>query len=247
MFGFKDANVNAALGQAAEQYGLDPNMLRAIVQIESGGRADAQNPNSSAGGLFQFIDSTGSQYGLDASNKYDPVANADAGGRFIKDNIAGLSQTLGRAPNTGEVYLAHQQGLGGARKLLGNPDGRAVDTVGAAAVKLNGGHADMTNQEFANIWMNKANKIYADAAGVDFESAPTKAQAKGDAPAVDPFQTALNKVLGRSPADEDAPAAELNTSDRLGLLGQSLSSLGRGDGVYDIQSGVERLSKRKSV
>lgn len=159
-FQFKP-EVEDAIARAAAQYGVPLNSMRAIAQIESGGNPAAQNPNSSAGGLYQFIDSTGKQYGL--TNKYDPYANADAAGRLMRDNYNSLSGTLGRAPNTGELYLAHQQGLGGAQKLLTNPNAPAASVVGGAAANLNAGQG-LTAGQFANQWMNKANALDGGAA-----------------------------------------------------------------------------------
>ena len=141
------------IASAAQQYGQDPATLTRIAQIESSLDPNAKNPNSSAGGLFQFIDSTARQYGL--SNKFDPAASADAGARLARDNANGLRNALGRDPTPGEIYLAHQQGLGGAIKLLSNPNARAADLVGAEAVRLNGGNPGMTAAQFASLWDRK--------------------------------------------------------------------------------------------
>ena len=146
---------NAAILRASEANGVDPLAMSVIAQIESSGDPNAQNPNSSAGGLFQFIDSTAQQYGL--TNRFDPDQASDAGARLMRDNSRTLFSVLGRQPTIGELYLAHQQGAGGASALLRNPNGLAVDTVGHDVVTLNGGNASMTNQQFANIWINKAN------------------------------------------------------------------------------------------
>lgn len=132
---------------------LDPNAMVKIAQIESGLNPNAKNPNSSASGVFQFINSTGRQYGL--KNPFDPLANVDAGIRLASDNRAALVRALGREPTPGELYLAHQQGIGGATKLLANPNGKAVDAVGGNAVRLNGGNAGMTAGEFAGMWDRK--------------------------------------------------------------------------------------------
>ncbi|KAB2725418.1 transglycosylase SLT domain-containing protein [Brucella intermedia] len=150
-------NVQSAIAEAATRHGVDPEAMSVIAQIESNGNPNAKNPSSSAGGLFQFIDSTAKQYGLE--NKFDPMQAADAGARLMKDNAAYLGKVLGRSPNTGELYLAHQQGAGGAAKLLSNPNARAADIVGADAVRLNGGNPNMTAGDFANIWMSKASKL----------------------------------------------------------------------------------------
>jgi hypothetical protein len=134
--------------------GLDPRAGLAIAQIESGLNPNAKNPNSSASGLFQFITSTANQYGL--TDPMNPYQNADAAARLYADNTASLRKVLGREPTVGEAYLAHQQGAGGAAKLLANPNARAVDVVGADAVRLNGGNENMTAGEFADLWIRKA-------------------------------------------------------------------------------------------
>jgi hypothetical protein len=140
-------------GTLESQYGLPEGYLGRTYQIESGGNPTAQNPNSSAGGGFQFIDSTAKAYGL--TDKNNLAASADAAARLARDNAAALRGVLGRDPTAAELYLAHQQGGGGAAALLGNPNAPAVDIVGADAVRLNGGNANMTAGEFANLWLGK--------------------------------------------------------------------------------------------
>lgn len=146
-----------AISASASRYGVDPNALQRIAWLESSGGRNVQNPNSSAGGPFQFIDSTARQYGL--TDRYDINQSADAAARLTRDNAGHLRRVLGREPTPGELYLAHQQGAGGASKLLSNPNARAVDVVGADAVRLNGGNENMTAGEFANLWVNKANTL----------------------------------------------------------------------------------------
>lgn len=136
-----------------ERHGLPEGYLARTAQIESGGNPNAQNPNSSAGGMFQFIDSTAQQYGL--TDKTDPHASARAAAQLAADNAGHLRQVLGREPTAGELYLAHQQGAGGAAKLLSNPNASAASVVGNQAVSLNGGNANMTAGDFANQWTGK--------------------------------------------------------------------------------------------
>ena len=70
-----------------------------------------------------------------------------------------MRSVLGREPTVGEMYLAHQQGLGGARRLLGNPNADAASLVGGEAVRLNGGRSGMTAAEFASIWTGRADGL----------------------------------------------------------------------------------------
>lgn len=135
-----------------QQYGLPQGYLQRTAQIESSMNPGAQNPNSSAKGLFQFIDSTAQQYGV---NPMDPASSTDGAARLAADNARVLRQALGREPTAAELYLAHQQGAGGAAKLLSNPNARAVDIVGADAVRLNGGNENMTAGQFAQKWTGK--------------------------------------------------------------------------------------------
>lgn len=137
---------------AAQRYGVDPQALVRIAEIESGLNPGARNPNSSAGGLFQFIDSTASQYGL--ADRFNPEQAADAAARLARDNSQFLQGRLGRAPSPAELYLAHQQGAGGAAKILANPNAPLSDLVGSAAANLNAG-SGLTAGQFAQNWASK--------------------------------------------------------------------------------------------
>ncbi|WP_273719396.1 MULTISPECIES: transglycosylase SLT domain-containing protein [Bartonella] len=141
-------SVDQAIRQAAVRYGLPESYLYRVAQVESGGNPNARNPRSSAGGLYQFIDSTAKQYGL--QDRFDPMQAADAMGRFTLDNRNHLSRLLGRAPTDAELYLAHQQGAGGAARLLQNPHANAAQIVGSNAVGLNGGNSGMRASDFVN-------------------------------------------------------------------------------------------------
>jgi len=138
-----------------QEYRLPSGYLERTAQLESSGNPNAQNPNSSAGGLFQQLDSNARAYGV--SDKFDPAQSTEGAAKFAAENNSTLTGVLGRAPTGGELYLAHQQGPGGAAKLLSNPSALAVDIVGADAVRLNGGNDRMTAGEFANIWISKFN------------------------------------------------------------------------------------------
>lgn len=138
------------------KYRLPGGYLSRTAQIESSGNPNARNPRSSAGGLFQFVDGTARDYQL--ADRFDPVQATDAAARLARDNAALLRNVLGREPTGAELYLAHQQGGGGASALLRDPSARAVDVVKPDAIRLNGGNLNMTAGEFANIWINKYNR-----------------------------------------------------------------------------------------
>lgn len=150
-----DPRVAAVIAAAAQGSGLDqryPGFMERMAQIESSGDPGASNP-SGAAGLYQFMPKTAAAYGL--ADPYDPDASAQAAARLTLDNAASLKRALGRDPTQGELYLAHQQGAGGASKLLANPDAPAADLVGAKAVTGNGGNSGMTARDFAGLWLSK--------------------------------------------------------------------------------------------
>lgn len=156
-------------GVYEQEYGLPAGYLAKTAQIESGGNPKARNPNSSAGGLFQQIDSNAKAYGV--KDRFDPVQSTIGAAKFARDNMKYLSNKLGREPTAAELYLAHQQGPAGAAKLLTNPTALAKDIVGEAAVRLNGGNTNMTAGEFANIWISK----YAGSRGATSYTPPQQA------------------------------------------------------------------------
>ena len=148
-------NLADLFAEKTAAFGLPEGYLQRTAQIESGMRPGARNPQSSAGGLFQFIDSTAQRYGL--QNRFDPAQATMAAARLARDNAGILSRALGRSPTAAELYLAHQQGAGGAARMLSNPTAPAASIVGRPAIALNGGGANMTAGEFAAQWLRKFN------------------------------------------------------------------------------------------
>lgn len=68
--------------QVAYVHSLDPALLAALIDVESGFEPTAMSPKG-AMGLMQLIPMTASQYGL--SEPYDPSKNIEAGTRFLRD------------------------------------------------------------------------------------------------------------------------------------------------------------------
>lgn len=147
-----NGGLGAVMATDEQAYGLPSGYLSRTAQIESSGNPDAHNA-SGATGLFQFMPSTAKQYGL--TNPYDPVASTDAAAQLAAANEATLAKGLGRQPTPAELYLAHQQGAGGALGLLQNPDAPASSIIGAKAVTQNGGTSGMSASQFAGMWENK--------------------------------------------------------------------------------------------
>jgi soluble lytic murein transglycosylase-like protein len=147
-------SVGSVIDAAAERNGVDAKALRVVAWLESRGNPSAQNPRSSAGGLFQQIDSNAREWGV--ANRFDAGQSAEGAARFMASNKRYLESKLGRPVSAGELYLAHQQGPGSALKLLSNPNRQATEVVGFDAVRLNGGAPGMTAGQFAQLWISKA-------------------------------------------------------------------------------------------
>lgn len=203
------ANPFSELFSAKEQeYALPPGYLERTAGVESSFNPNAKNPNSSAGGLFQFIDSTARDYKL--TDKFDPAAATDAAARLARDNAAALRNALGRDPTAGELYLAHQQGAGGAIKLLSNPDAPAASIVGGAAARLNGGEG-LTAGQLAQKWTRKID------GGAPLNPSITAAAERGRGPAADRPARSAMVAEGQMPMPQ-RPMVDTTSADNGGVL-----------------------------
>jgi hypothetical protein len=126
-------------------------LLDQIIGAESGGDANARNPNSSAVGAGQFLARTW----MDMLGKYrpdlitgksreeilalrtDPNLSRDMTDAYAKEN-AGVLSGAGFEASPGNTYLAHFAGPQGAVKVLGaDPSAPVSSILDPAAVKAN--------------------------------------------------------------------------------------------------------------
>lgn len=136
------------------RYYSNSPIMNALIYIESKGRADAKNPTSSATGLLQQINSNAEQYNIKGKgfdNRRDPFASFDAGRRFAIDNLLNYDRN-GIVSDAKKQYLAHQQGPGGAVKILrGQTDATLRRNMAANAGAKAGG-------DFAGYWGRKVDE-----------------------------------------------------------------------------------------
>jgi hypothetical protein len=144
----------AALTQAGAPYGVSGSYLQRVQQLETGNNPN-QTSSTGAKGAFQFTGGTAQRYGL--KDPFNYQESADAAARLTADNRDHLGQSLGRPPTDAELYLAHQQGAGGAATLLQHPNVRAGDLVGDQAIRVNGGDPNAPASAFTSMWTAKFN------------------------------------------------------------------------------------------
>lgn len=75
---------NGLIDRVAAANGLPPNLLRAVVEAESGGNPAATS-SAGARGLMQLMPATAASLGV--TDPYDPVQNLYAGARYLKGLI----------------------------------------------------------------------------------------------------------------------------------------------------------------
>lgn len=153
----------------AQAQGVDPNTLLSMTYIES--KFNPNAANNAYGGLHQISKTQHSKWA-------DPEYNTREALKLYKANEA-YARKQGITFDVGNAYLFHQQGLGGATALLKNPNlsaaealkktsqwkNKDVSWINKNVIEANGGKAGMSATEFANLWRNKANEVYANVRG----------------------------------------------------------------------------------
>jgi soluble lytic murein transglycosylase-like protein len=109
---FSPQEIDAAIDQAASRHNVDPNLVRAVIKVESNFNPNAVS-RKGAMGLMQLMPQTARQ--LNVANPFDPQQNVDAGVRHLKQ----LMESYG-----GDVKLtlaAYNAGPGAVARSAGVP------------------------------------------------------------------------------------------------------------------------------
>lgn len=123
------------ISDAERRHGLPPRLMHAVMMQESGGDPNVEGKpipsgrykGQTAKGLFQFMDDTGKQYGV--QNPFDPVQSIEGAGHYLGDLFkrygGDIQKTLGGYYGWGVHHIGPsvqdyaQQVMGKMRELTG--------------------------------------------------------------------------------------------------------------------------------
>lgn len=228
--------------------GLPPNYLETISMLESSGGVNFR-PGSKYVGIFQVGPEVAADFGVTPEQLKDPHINSQVAAKLAGRNARQLREVLGRDPQPWEIYLAHQQGVGGASALLRSPGMNAVDALTAAyggdrskamqAVTQNGGNPQMTAGEFAALWARK----FGGALPQPFTGSPGVQTAGAPPFQPDPNRSRLANTVGAAnAAAQQQYEIEAILAD---LWGSQSSPIGwAADAIFGTEAGLQQREAR---
>jgi hypothetical protein len=119
----------AIIATVSQAHGVDPMLVRALIQVESNYRPRARS-SKGAMGLMQLMPATARQYKV--RNPYDPTANISAGVKHLKGLIDRMDGAVELA------LAAYNAGEGAVKKFKGVPPYRETRNYVSKILSLAG-------------------------------------------------------------------------------------------------------------
>jgi soluble lytic murein transglycosylase-like protein len=142
-----DANLEPMIARHSDAQNLDPKLVRALIQAESGYNVKALS-NKGAIGLMQLMPETASD--LNILNPYDPDQNIKGGTMYLRqmlDHYAGKVELAIAAYNAGPGAVEKHRGIPPfaetrdyVKRVLALWRGAEINLPAAAAILLPGNH-----------------------------------------------------------------------------------------------------------
>ena len=104
------AHVDALIAKAAEEHAVDPNLVRAVIKVESAYKPKARS-HKGAMGLMQLMPATAREYGV--RDAYDPAQNINAGVKHLRSLLDRFDVRL--------AVAAYNAGAGAVQRYGGIP------------------------------------------------------------------------------------------------------------------------------
>jgi hypothetical protein len=213
------AEFDPVFQSAGAQYGVDPQILKAIAQQESGFNPKAVNPETGAAGIMQYIPASAKALGLDPM---DPVASIN---NAAKDFAGNMQRFNG---NVEQAVAAHFAGPD--QKQWGPKTSQYVSDVAGkyAAIKQSGGYAPVQGSAPADA---------AQAGQPDAIDQMLASRAEGK-PATAPAQQAgndadpLDAMLAARAAGQQIPAPAVGGTGAAPAQAAAGQSQGQGQGQW---------------
>jgi soluble lytic murein transglycosylase-like protein len=108
----KATGIMELVGRVATEYSVDPKLVEAVIQVESGFDPFAVSPKGAAG-LMQLMPETAKRF--DVSDVFDPVENVRGGVRYLRFLTERFEGDLGL------VLAAYNAGEGSVDRYMGVP------------------------------------------------------------------------------------------------------------------------------
>jgi hypothetical protein len=118
------------IAAASQAHGVDPILVKALIQVESGYRPKARSPRGAVG-LMQIMPATAREYNV--RNPFDPKANIEAGVKHLKT----LLDRFGRE-RTELALAAYNAGPSAVEKFNGIPPYRETRNYVSRILSLAG-------------------------------------------------------------------------------------------------------------
>jgi murein DD-endopeptidase MepM/ murein hydrolase activator NlpD len=146
--------------QVSQKYGLNPALLAALVDFESGGDPGAQNKSSGATGLGQVMPREAGFPGRPTAKElFDPAVNLEWSARILSEGIKrwgsedqGLAAYLGAIDGKGQITLAADANGTNGPKYIEAVRGRVPKYAGASGKSPSSSEAAATQPSMNWVW-----------------------------------------------------------------------------------------------